>query len=183
MGACGRCRRTSAKIQKKCIYPSQACSFGWLSSEVKFKEPLKQKGIFISCRICVRVKWEYLIKEGVVSSLDPCPVGLFTHTDLHHWFDVVAWQLTGLNYPDTNLKKHIITEWGWRHTIYDSMRTCDSDLDDLSLFRYTDDYRNITWEITQTWIPKLSFKFDGHIHKSLGRQYIYIFLNIYRAQR
>lgn len=50
-------------------------------------------------------EYGYLIKEGVVSPLDPCPVGLSTHTDLHHRLDVVARQLTGLNDPNTDLKE------------------------------------------------------------------------------
>ncbi len=50
----------------------------------------------------LRVK--YLIEEGVVSPLDPCPVGLSAHINLHHWLDVVARQLTSLDDPDTNLK-------------------------------------------------------------------------------
>lgn len=50
------------------------------------------------------LKCQYLIKEGVVSRLDSRPVGLSTHMNLHHWFDVVARQLTGLDDSDTDLK-------------------------------------------------------------------------------
>ncbi|TNN74622.1 hypothetical protein EYF80_015169 [Liparis tanakae] len=46
----------------------------------------------------------YLVKEGVVPPLDPRPVGLSTHVHLHHWFDVVARQLAGLDDSDTDLK-------------------------------------------------------------------------------
>lgn len=52
----------------------------------------------------LREKLWYLIKEGVVTPLDPCPVGLSTHVDLHHGFDVIPRQLTGLDDPNTDLK-------------------------------------------------------------------------------
>lgn len=47
---------------------------------------------------------EHLIKEGVVSLLDPRPVRLSTHVDLHHWFDVVSRKLSGLDDSDSDLK-------------------------------------------------------------------------------
>lgn len=47
---------------------------------------------------------EYLIKEGVVPPLDPGPVSLSTHVNLHDRFDVVSRQLTGLNDPNPNLR-------------------------------------------------------------------------------
>lgn len=58
-----------------------------------------------SCAILARRSLEYLIKERVVSPLDPGPVGLSTHMDLHYGFDVVSRQLTGLDDPNTNLRK------------------------------------------------------------------------------
>lgn len=47
---------------------------------------------------------EYLIKEGVVPPLDPGPVSLSTHVNLHYRFDVVSRQLTGLDDPNPNLR-------------------------------------------------------------------------------
>lgn len=57
-----------------------------------------------ACVILARRSLEYLIKERVVPPLDPGPVGLSTHMDLHHRFDVVSRQLTGLDDPNTNLR-------------------------------------------------------------------------------
>lgn len=57
-----------------------------------------------TCAILARRCLEYLIKERVVPPLDPGPVGLSTHMDLHHRFDVVSRQLTGLNDSNTNLR-------------------------------------------------------------------------------
>lgn len=57
-----------------------------------------------TCAILARRCLEYLIKERVVPPLDPGPVGLSTHMDLHHGFDVVSRQLTGLDDPNTNLR-------------------------------------------------------------------------------
>lgn len=98
MAACGHCRRTSVKIQK--LYKiSMKKNLNWTP---------RRNLLWLS--LCVRVMWEYLIKEGVVSPLDPCPVGLSTHINLHHRLDVVARQLTGLNDPHTNLKEMKFTD-------------------------------------------------------------------------
>lgn len=45
----------------------------------------------------------YLIEERVISSSDSSPVGLSTNMHLHHWFDVVARQLSTLDNPNANL--------------------------------------------------------------------------------
>lgn len=58
-----------------------------------------------SCAILARRSLAYLIKERVVPPLDPGPVGLAAHMDLHYGFDVVSRQLTGLNDPNTNLRE------------------------------------------------------------------------------
>lgn len=70
-----------------------------------------KRHIFLIRLVYHLASYEYLIKEGVVSPPDPCPVGLFTHVNLHHRFDVVAGQLTGLNDPNTNLKRHTVSMW------------------------------------------------------------------------
>lgn len=46
----------------------------------------------------------YLIKERIVSTLDSCSVSLAAHMNLHHRFDVVARQLSGLNDTNTDLE-------------------------------------------------------------------------------
>lgn len=49
-------------------------------------------------------RWtHYLVKEGVISSSDSSPVGLSTNIHLHHWFDVVARQLSTLDNSNANL--------------------------------------------------------------------------------
>lgn len=58
----------------------------------------------------------YLIKERVVSLLDPGPVGLVAHRDLHHWLDVVARQLTGLDDPYADLVDTVNAATQWTAT-------------------------------------------------------------------
>lgn len=56
---------------------------------------------------CANLAWrtlEYLIKEGVVPPLDPGPVSMSTHVNLHYRFDVVSRQLTGLDDSNPNLR-------------------------------------------------------------------------------
>ena len=45
----------------------------------------------------------HLVKVGIISSSDSCPVGLSTHIHLHHRPDVIARKLSTLDNPDTNL--------------------------------------------------------------------------------
>lgn len=58
----------------------------------------------------------YLVKERVVSLLDPCPVGLVAHRHLHHRLDVVTTQLTGLDDPNTDLED-ADEQYKWRQVI------------------------------------------------------------------
>lgn len=89
--ACWRCRKRSAQKQ----------NFSRLKAMLKSCAAACED----SRASLARRSLEYLIKERVVPPLDPGPVGLSTHMDLHHGFDVVSRQLTGLDDPNTNLRK------------------------------------------------------------------------------
>lgn len=106
MAACEHCRKTSAKhkrvkvsgLRREAKSSKATPSSTWIHL---------QKTITKSKYLC-SVVWrglEDLVEERVVPPLDPGPVGLSTHVDLHHRFDVVPRELTGLNDPNTNLRE------------------------------------------------------------------------------